>query len=187
MDGAEELELGDMVPLRGPLGALKGTDPVTTGILSVRIRGVEVEVVLSKLKGTEDEIKPDAAVAEELCVADRRPLVLLNENPPEATEELAPEVPEAPLVIELGVIDKPELGNIPEAAVEETPLVPPPLLRIDTGVNGDPDDGRIPESNDEDAPLRPLPPLMTVIGVKPAPEDEITPDPMNELAPTIPV
>jgi hypothetical protein len=84
--GAEELELGDIEPLRGPAGALK--DPDTTGVVSEEIRVVGAELVLSKLKGTEGT-EPDAVVAEEPCPSDRLPLVSLNGNPPDAAEELA--------------------------------------------------------------------------------------------------
>lgn len=45
-NGAVELATRELVLDRGPLGALNGTDPVSTGIDSVKTLGAEVEMEL---------------------------------------------------------------------------------------------------------------------------------------------
>ena len=160
--GAVELELGEIVPLRGPLGALKGTeiDPVPRGMVSVNVRGLGVE------------IEPDAAVPEDLCVPDRLSLLLPNGTPPEAADELANAVPDAPLVIKIGV--GVEMMPDPTEPPELTRTVSPDVAEIGVGEERMPDPTNPPEL------ARPVSPDVAETGVG----EEMMPDPTKppELA-----
>lgn len=160
--GAVELELGEIVPLRGPLGALNGTemDPVPRGIVSVNVSGLGVE------------IEPDAAVPEDLWVPDRLSLLLPNGTPPEAADELANAIPDAPLVIKIGVGEEmtPDSTKPPEL----TRPVSPAVAEIGVGEEMMPDPTKPPELT------RPVSPDVA----ETSEGEETTPDPTKppELA-----
>lgn len=103
--------------------------------------------------------------------------------------ELAPAVPDSPLLDDTGASRVPDEGSWPEANIELAPPVPVAPLVDDNGESDTAEDERIPEASVELAPPITVWTDVTEMGVRLSPgevESDTTPDAAVLLAPAVP-